>query len=106
MVNEILNIVKEYHEDEKYADDYFVIRICDIIIDHYDLIDYIEGICINNNINGNNSRFLFTKNIIEFNLFRLHNKELMQKYDNSYYDIFNLMVLKTIFHELEYFNQE
>ena len=106
MFENILKIIKKYHDNKQYADYEFVIDICNIIIDNNNLSDYINGIYINNSFNGNNSRYLYTTNILEFNLYRLYKTEYISILNDNYYGFFNLIVLKTIIHELEHVNQE
>ena len=106
MISDILNILKDYHDKKKYADTTFVMKICSIIINYYQINRYIDNIFIVDDINGPDSLYSFTYNVVIINLKKSYYKDYHYTLKDEYYGMYNLMVLRTILHELEHALQE
>ena len=108
MVLELTKLLKEYYDNKRYADKDFVYKANNIIVSYYKLNDYVKDIefAKTNNSNELGNQYLSLYKVIWINMYKLHNEKHYRLYGDDYYGLFNLFVLKTIFHEISHANDE
>jgi len=106
MVDNILDILETYHNKKKYADADFMLKITNLIVNYYNLDEYINNYLIISDNIGPNSRYSYLYKSLEYNLAKIDNPINYKRLKNNYYGFYNLQALKNIFHELEHVHQE
>ena len=106
MVNNILEILQEYNDKHMYADNNFVFKVTDIITSFYGLNDYVKNIEFAEPNDKTSCQYLYFYKTIFMNMYKLNNEKHYKEFGSNYYGLFNLFVVKTIFHEISHANDE
>lgn len=104
MIDELVELVNKYNNKKTIVDEKFIIDACTIILNYYNLDNYLQVIKVNNT----KSSYYYPgkKELNIFTNYKKQEKMLKKELNDEFFYWYNLRVLLTILHEMEHVKQE